>query len=76
MTFNKRIPNYKTIGKIAKLHFGADSSFIDRIRKLQWKTESDATARLSNVSKSMDVSAIAKVVDENQILFQDILVVF
>ena len=58
--------------KIAKLYFGADSSFINRIRKLQWKTASDTTTRLSSVSKSMDASEIAKVVDENQILFQDI----
>ena len=62
----------ETFEKIAKLYFGADSSFINRIRKLQWKTESDTTTRLSSVSKSMDASEIAKVVDENQILFQDI----
>jgi len=61
--------------KIAKLYFGADSQFINRIRKLQWKTESDTTTRLSSVSKSADISEIAKVVDENQILFQDISLV-
>ena len=58
--------------KIAKLYFGADSQFINRIRKLQWKEESDTTTRLSSVSKSADVQEIARVVDENEILFQDI----
>ena len=58
--------------KIAKLYFGADSQFINRIRKLQWQAKTDTTARLSSVSKSADIQAIAKVVDENEILFQDI----
>jgi SepF-like predicted cell division protein (DUF552 family) len=58
--------------KIAKLYFGADASFINTIRKLQWKEQSEATTRLSSVSKSADISEIAKVVDENEILFQDI----
>ena len=58
--------------KIAKLYFGADSQFINRIRKLQWQAKTDTTARLSSVSKSADVQEIARVVDENEILFQDI----
>ena len=58
--------------KIAKLYFNADSQFINRIRKLQWKEKTDKTMVLSSVSKSADMQAIAKVVDENEILFQDI----
>ena len=58
--------------KIAKLYFGADSQFINRIRKLQWKDKTDTTMRLSSVSKSADIQAISKVVDENEVLFQDI----
>jgi hypothetical protein len=58
--------------KMAKLYFGADSHFINRIRKLQWQEKTDRTTTLSSVSKSADIQAIAKVVDENEILFQDI----
>jgi hypothetical protein len=58
--------------KLAKLYFGADSQFINTIRKLQWKEQSDTTTRLSTVSKSADAHEIAKVVDKNEVLFQDI----
>ena len=58
--------------RLAKLYFGADSLFIDRLRKLQWKRSGEATARIANVSKSADVHEIAQVMDENQILFQDV----
>ena len=58
--------------KLAKLYFGADSQFINRIRKLQWQEKTDTTTRLSSVSKSADVQEIARVVDENEVLFQDI----
>jgi len=58
--------------RVAKLYFGADSLFIDRLRKLQWKRSGEVTARIANVSKSADVHEIAQVMDENQILFQDV----
>jgi hypothetical protein len=62
----------ETFEKIAKLYFGADALFINRLRKLQWKTSLDTTTRISTVSKSADVHEIAQVMDENQVLFQDI----
>ena len=58
--------------KMAKLYFGADSQFMDRIRKLQWKTSSEATTKLSSVAKSADIQEIAKVVDDEYVLFQDV----
>ena len=58
--------------RIAKLYFGADSLFIDRLRKLQWKQSSESTAKITNVSKSADIQEIAQVMDEYQILFQDV----
>ena len=58
--------------RLAKLYFGADSFFIDRLRKLQWKRSGEETKRIANVSKSADAHEIAQVMDENQILFQDV----
>ena len=58
--------------RLAKLYFGADSQFINRLRKLQWKRSDEATTKITNVSKSADMQTIAEVVDENQLLFQDV----
>ena len=58
--------------KLAKLTFGADAQFVNRIRKLQWQDKAETKTVLSSVSKSADMQAIARVVDENEILFQDI----
>ena len=58
--------------KIARLYFGADSQFINRLRRLRWEESTDKTTRLSNVSKSADMQTIARVVDDEEILFQDI----
>jgi hypothetical protein len=64
--------NPHTFEKIAKLYFGADLSFLQTIRNLKWIEKQDATAKISSVSKSADVQAIAQVLTEDDILFQDI----
>lgn len=58
--------------RIASLIFEADALFVDTLRKLQWHKKGEATMRVANVSKSADMYEIAKVTDENGMLFQDI----
>jgi hypothetical protein len=62
----------ETFERIASLYFGADAAFMNRLRKLQWRTAQESSARTANVSKSMDVHAIAQVMDENDVLFEDV----
>jgi hypothetical protein len=61
--------------KVAKLYFGADLSFLTTLRNLKWVEKEDRTTQLSTVSKSADVQAIAKVVTDENILYQDIFLV-
>jgi hypothetical protein len=63
----------ETFEKIAKLYFGADLPFLQTIRNLKWIEKTDASAKLSAVSKSADIQAIAQVLTDDDILFQDIV---
>jgi hypothetical protein len=58
--------------RLACHYFGVDDSFISRLRKLQWKTQAESTARITNINKSMDAHEISRVIDENDDLFQDV----
>lgn len=71
----KEVTSYKpeSFEKIAKLYFGADAVFIARLRKLQWQEKTESNAQISNVSKSMSMDAIAKVLDANGSAFEDVV---
>ncbi len=59
--------------RIAKLRFGADATFINRLRNLQWKTEAAEDQKIANVSKHASMNMIAKVLDKDGSLFEDVI---
>lgn len=59
--------------RIAKLYFDLDAAFISRLRKLQWHTKQDMTAKLTAADKSLSGEVIARVVD-GATPFQDVSV--